>query len=282
MPDRGAVIYRYDGSFAGFLSVVFASFEKREQPVQIMSRDQIQTVLFPIKEIETDKEKASRVRAGIRSRMSENGWQKVRLGFDTCHPEKELLLLRFIRLGMRLGKRVCWMLADDTVAELENALKHLTGEAHQYKGFVRFSEAGGVLAAVIEPKNRVLPLLAPHFSDRYANEAFLIFDKTHREMLLYRPHRYVIIPVENYELPLPGTEERLFRSLWKSYYETIGIKERENPRCRMGHMQKRYWKHLTEMDSDVPPRIDGQDGLPTDGHKLKDRIQLTDTADSSL
>lgn len=251
MPDGRAVIYRYDGSFAGFLSAVFAAYEKKEEPVLFITHEQEQTVLFPVREIETEVGKASRVRDGIRHRMTECGWQKIRLGFDTCHPEKELLLLRYIRLGMRLGSRVCRMPAEETVAELEKAVKHLTGEAHQYKGFVRFSVYDGVLAAVIEPKNRVLPLLAPHFSDRYANDAFLIYDKTHREMLLYRPGRYTILPVEEYELPPAGAEEQAFRSLWKSYYETVGIKERENPRCRMTHMQKRFWKHLTEMDPEV-------------------------------
>lgn len=251
MSDRTTVVYRYDGSFAGLLCCVFESFAQKELPVQILSAEENQTVLFPIRDIETDPQKAERVKAGIRRQMSEAGYRQVKLGFLTCHPEKELLLLRFIRMGMKLGKKVCYMLTDPVVAELERAVKHLTGEAHQYKGFVRFSVYEPVLAAVIEPKNRVLPLLAPHFCDRYANDPFLIYDKTHGSILLYRPHQHAIIPVEEYHLPEAEAEEQTFRSLWKSYYEAIVIEERENPKCRMGNMQKRYWKHLTELDPKV-------------------------------
>jgi len=248
MSDRTAVIYRYDGSFHGLMCAVFESYERKETPIQICSDGAFQTMLFSVREIETDLAKAKRVKAGVLQKMSKLGWEQIRLCFLSCHPEKELLILRFIRMGMKLGKKACYMLTDPTVAELEKAIKHLTGEAHQYKGFVRFSIYENILVSLIEPKNRVLPLLARHFSDRYPNETFLIYDKTHAEMLVYRPKRYQILSVEEYSLPEAETEEQFFRSLWKNYYDTIAIEGRENPRCRMGHMQKRYWNHLTEMD----------------------------------
>ena len=31
-----------------------------------------------------------------------------------------------------------------------------------------------------------------------------------------------------------------------TYQGTVAIPERENPRCRLSHMPKRYWNHLTE------------------------------------
>ena len=38
-----------------------------------------------------------------------------------------------------------------------------------------------------------------------------------------------------------------FEELWKTFYNSVNIKERENLRLRNQHMPKRYWKHLTEI-----------------------------------
>ena len=50
----------------------------------------------------------------------------------------------------------------------------------------------------------------------------------------------------------PGEEEALYRRLWRSFYDTISIEERYNPRCRMTHMPKRYWGTMTEFQREEP------------------------------
>lgn len=111
---------------------------------------------------------------------------------------------------------------------------------------MRFSDYSGVLGAEIEPKNRVLPLLRRHFCDRYANEAFFIYDRTHKELLVYAKNHSRILPMDSLQLALPGDEEVAFRRLWKRFYETITIKERYNPRCQNTFMPKRYRGTMTE------------------------------------
>ena len=106
------------------------------------------------------------------------------------------------------------------------------------------------MTAVIEPKNFVLPLIAPHFCDRYPNETFFIYDESHGAALVSAPGKHAIIPVDGYERPEAGEEERKFRALWKLFYDTIAIEGRYNPKCRMTHMQKRYWKHMTELNGE--------------------------------
>lgn len=41
--------------------------------------------------------------------------------------------------------------------------------------------------------------------------------------------------------------EQGYSALWKQYFETMGTKERVNPRCQRQFMPTRYWKHLTEL-----------------------------------
>ena len=70
-------------------------------------------------------------------------------------------------------------LYDETLYPVLKAVRNLNGEAHLLRGFVRFSEFSGVLASEIEPKNRVLPILRGYFCERYQNERFFIYARTH-------------------------------------------------------------------------------------------------------
>jgi probable DNA metabolism protein len=250
MPDRSNLIYLYDGSFEGLLCCIFESYDRKEIPADIVSPAVSQAVLLPGKEIATDSRKANRVLTSIPRRMGRDALDFVRHAFLTCLPQKELHILLFLRLGYEHGPAVMGMLAEDAVHRLFKAVKHLQNESHLLKGFLRFSVFSNVLVGEIEPKNYVLPLLAQHFRQRFPEERFLIFDRTHGMALVYRPYRSAIIAAAEPALPEPDAEEQSFRELWRLFYETIEVRGRHNPKCRMSHMPKRYWKYMTEFGGD--------------------------------
>ena len=39
-----------------------------------------------------------------------------------------------------------------------------------------------------------------------------------------------------------------FQKMWKDFYDTVAVEGRENERCRMTHMPKRFWKHMPEFE----------------------------------
>ncbi|WP_419185499.1 DUF4130 domain-containing protein [Clostridium phoceensis] len=41
-----------------------------------------------------------------------------------------------------------------------------------------------------------------------------------------------------------------YRRLWRRFYDPTAIRERENPRCRMTNMPKRFWGTMTEFQPD--------------------------------
>lgn len=258
MYQRSDIIYLYDGSFEGFLSCVFESFLSKQRPYDMISQDLSQPTLIAQQWIATDLAKAARVKTGIGKKISEEALYLVSNGFCTCYPQRELLLLDFIRLGFKYGKTVCEHLADPTVSALQKAVLFLKRESHQYLGFVRFSVFDKGLVSIIEPKNSVLPTIAPHFCDRYANELFIIYDKTHHSALIHKPPKRAIVDIDEFILPEADKTERFYRELWGSYFDTIAIRERNNPRCQMTHMQKRYWKHLTEMQNPAKSSSDNK------------------------
>ena len=180
----------------------------------------------------------------------------------TCMPVREMRLLRFLRLGYEKGRAVMDMLHDEAVQPLLAAVNHLAREAHLYTGFVRFTQNAGVLASVIEPKNRVLPLIAQHFIDRYPNESFVIFDKTHREALVSQRGHGRIAPLEALELPEPDDLERAVRALWRRFHQAVGIRERRNYVCQRTHLPLRYRRMMTEFELDPVGRDAPREAMP--------------------
>ena len=244
------VCCQYDGTFAGFLCCVFDSYLNREDPVEF--RTDFCCSLYPLRTVETDKAHAKRVYHSFAKKPGKEGQELVTRGFLTCLPEKELWLWRFIRLGYERGPILLRDLTEPTVDRLRKAVQHLEHEAHQYTGFVRFSDLNGVLVGEIEPKNRVLPLLRPHFCGRYPQECFVLHDRAHQEALFHQPGpgAWAILPVEDFSLGPADHTELVYRNLWRTFYDTIAIQGRYNPKCRMTHMPKRYWSMMTEFQKD--------------------------------
>ena len=85
---------------------------------------------------------------------------------------------------------------------------------------------------------------------RYRNEDFLIFDKTHKVALIHEKRALRIVAAEHIDFPAVSEEEARYRALWKHFYDTVSIQGRENPRCRMTHMPKRYWENMVEMEGE--------------------------------
>ncbi len=251
MLERTDIAYAYDGSFDGLMCCVFEAFEKKESPALLLSPGRDQLCLFELRPIQTDPMKADRVTAGVAKRVCMPALELVEQGYLCRAEEIDLHILRFLRLAFRVGPPVLDMLTEPAVDALFRAVRHLSGEAHLLKGFIRFREAGGALLAEIEPKNRVLPLLRAHFCDRFGGELFMIYDKTHREALVHQDGRSGIFPMELLDLPAISDGERYLRAMWQRFYSTIGISERENPACRRSHMPKRYWDHMLEMNAEL-------------------------------
>lgn len=259
--------YYYDGSFDGFLCCIFESYVHKETPTDICCDEEALPSLFACRSVQTDYAHAGRVLRKV-TKLSPYAAELLRKGFLTCLPGKELCLYRLVSRLLKDGPAFLKDPSDDVFYPVFKAVRHLQGEAHLLKGFVRFSELGGVLGGEIEPKNRVLPLLRSHFCARYQNEAFFLFDRTHKEALFYAAGRAVIRPLDDFKMEAPDETEAHYRLLGKRFYETVAIRERENPRCRQTQMPKRYWGTMTEFQDEsyfkpkTPPAAVSAPGAP--------------------
>ena len=245
------MIYLYDGSFEGFLCCVFESYVHKKEVLTAICRDEdFAPSLFASRTVATDASHAKRVLRKLYT-LSPYASNLVHKGFLSCMPEKEMHLYRLIVKLLQEGCGFLRNFSDETLYPILSAVRHLNSETHLLKGFIRFSDLGGVLGSEIEPKNRVLPVLRSHFCARYKNEAFFIYDRTHKEALFYAGGASVICPLEDFQMAPPDEEEAAYRTLWKRFYDTIAIKERYNPSCRMRNMPKRYWGTMTEFQNEA-------------------------------
>ena len=243
------MVYYYDGSFEGLLCCIFDSYANKEVLTAIYHDEDDLPTLFASRMIETNRDHATRVLRRV-VKSSAYAAELLHKGFLTCLPEKEMYLYRMVVRLLKEGAGFLRNFSDETVYPIASAVRHLNGEAHLLKGFIRFSELGAVLGSEIEPKNRVLPLLRSHFCARYREEKFFIYDRTNHEALFYAEGKAVIRPLEFFQMAPPDESEAHYRVLWKRFYDTIAIKERHNPKCRMTQMPKRYWNTMTEFQEE--------------------------------
>lgn len=246
------VVYRYDGSFQGFLCCVAQTFFDKALPLGIEALDEPQATLFPVREVETREEIVGRMERSIPEKISPLAWDMVRQGFLTCMEEKEIRLLRFVLLGYKVGPKVTRMATHDDVDALNRALLYLKNEAHYHVEFLRFADFGDFLGATITPNNTVLPLIAQHFCERFNTENFMIYEKTHQLGFFHqRGGKRDFFHADNIQLPPHSAEEEEYRALWKHFYDTIAVEGRINPKLRRGNMPMRYWTNMTEFQRGV-------------------------------
>ncbi|MGI6176503.1 MAG: TIGR03915 family putative DNA repair protein [Christensenellales bacterium] len=243
----GEIVYHYDGGLAGFFCCVHACVYSKTMPLAILPEGEAQPCLMPVQVIQTNGETACRVRDSVNEHIGARALELVETVFLSCMREKEMALLRFLIKGYREGKRAAYMLGHPEVAPLLDAERHLLRERQLLLGFVRFTEYDGALVSIITPKNFILPLIARHFIMRYSCENFMIYDQTHQAALIYYDRKKRIVPLQALELPVVSEKEEQYQTLWKRFYEQIAISARENPKCRMSHMPKRYWEHMPEV-----------------------------------
>ena len=236
MKQRQDITYVYDGSYEGMLTCVFRCYEDKFIPAQVL----VQPSLLPYSRIFTDKSKAARVTRGVARTMGRMAENVIRTVYLADSEQKEMAVIRFVVYGMAAGEHACRDLAHPDVAEVYELFRAVNREKRMCMERLKFSVIGDVLVSVVAPTHNVLPLIAPHFVQRFPNEDIFIYDKAHKLGLTYSHGRTQITQIENFEPAEADEDEETYRRLWKIFFDTVEIKERHNPRCQKNHMPGRY------------------------------------------
>lgn len=166
-------VYRYDGTFQGFLCCIFESYSRKEIPAAVCAPDRGQISFYDSCEIVTDPARAQRVARGL-ERLGPMVKERITTGFLSDDPEHELILLRFARICFEKGPAAARATGDPDVCAAFDLERAVNNEACKYIEFIRFEQRDMMLGTVIHPKNRILPLLRGHFCSRLPDEDFMI------------------------------------------------------------------------------------------------------------
>lgn len=233
-----AGVYYYDGSFAGLLTLLAPLLPQATLPDVICIDPLPQQGLFAeVMVVETDQQVVEQFRAELEQRLTPSCLKLIRQVFLADQPERELLICRYLLLAWQVGKGINGMLAHPHVAPLWKLGQQVGREAHRYLGFVRFQEVqGGFYYAAIAPDHRILPLIAHHFAARFRDQQWVIHDVKHGEGIVYDRLRreWLILPMATHAEPDLTRAEVHFQELWRHYFRTLAIAERQNLRLQQG------------------------------------------------
>lgn len=167
--DDLELAYVHDGSLEGLLTAVFLAFERKEYPSDVSASCRFMPRLGQrIVEVETNMERAWRVRAGIIRVCGMETYQCVVAASLSDEPDAGSSILSFVRYAMKRGPRARFDKAASDVERFAEIVRSVRNERHYWVQFMRFSKTcDGVYVAVCNPKASVVPLLMGWFSARF-------------------------------------------------------------------------------------------------------------------
>lgn len=250
--------WQYDKSFEGLLSAVFDAYTRKAFPDRLLGEGEAPLLGVRLSHsVENKPEKAERVFAGLKRLLPEMAMNRLCLVWFSELPGSDELLFRYMRLIFDNRADMEGDCANPDVLAVRQVAKKVGHEAQLMLGFTRFQKtAQGVYFAPIAPKYNVLNLMLPHFTDRFSDQPWVLYDLKRSFGVYHAPgsrHCFHEVffdasQVQNGRLAddLLADNERLFQELWKGYFAATAIKERANPRLQARCMPRRYWPYMTE------------------------------------
>ena len=243
-------IYLYDGSFKALLILVFNLIKFKKIPLDIKSENEYEANLID-EPVYVNVKLTSKTINNVIKILPSNIYLRIYYVYLSNNKNKEMIIYEFLKNFMIYKESIINRRNIDSVNELIRISKYVGSEAHKLKGFLRFKKMKDFYYASINPTNSVISILANHFKRRLSNENWIINDTNRGIYAIYDKNKITYLKKEdilklNLEL---SSDEMFYEKLWKEFFNTIGIKERQNLKCQMNFMPKKYWKNIIEMEN---------------------------------
>ncbi|MDD4796997.1 MAG: TIGR03915 family putative DNA repair protein, partial [Eubacteriales bacterium] len=231
-------------SLDGLFSAVHAAWQRDDDIRDIRSTPPAQLDLFTrLEPIETNVEHAQAVLHLLEKKLGAASVTHMALCWLSELPFCGRDILRYAALGLTMGRKLDGMQAHPVVRAVQDTAGKVSFEVHRLSGLLRFEQADGGYYAVVEPDHNILALLSQHFVQRMGDCHWCIEDARRG---LYAIHDGGLFFSSHPPEQLLPTGDDPFAALWRTYYDTIAIEGRFNPRLQRRFMPRRYWKHLVE------------------------------------
>lgn len=247
----------YDGTFEGYLSVVFEVYKRKLEPTEITAKEHFQHTMFTSKEeITTDFDHAERVWKGLQQKLKPELNQIPYSAWLSGEKGIEMALLEYIRQAFILPLSVEGNFGDANILTVRKAARRVMREAMRVLQFVRFQcTLDGIYFSAISPEYDVLPLTIKQLQNRFADQNWVVYDLKRDYGFYYNKKTSEEITLADKSFSrstgaMPANllqeEEGFYQQAWMGYCKSTTIRERLNPKLQRQHMPKRFWKYLTE------------------------------------
>ena len=248
-------ILRYDGSFYSLICVLVPWLRQRNLPDGIERENARQPLLFAGEETaptsSTDLALASSACDPQVFRLpgvSRETWQNAWHAFLSEAPNVELAVARYLLLAIEKQSKVDSFMADERVRLIQRLAKKVTFERHRFLGLLRFRSIGdNIYYASIKPDHFILPILAPFFVERFADQRWIIHDRRREMAAVYDLRAWTITERAAADLPAVSPQEDSTQKLWQCFFDSIAVRERLNLALQQKFIPKKYWQDLTEL-----------------------------------
>ena len=251
-------VVTFDGSYDGFLCIIFAHYYDALVPATIMHDAEL--TLFSsgfgdTRHIQTCPTKAARVANGLRNKVSDRASHNVYLAFHAAQEGRLATIFDYVKLAFKLGHMVDSHLNIDCVRATHKLAGVVARESHLLNGFCRFVETTqGVLYSPITPRNDVLPIIVNHFSQRLMGLPWIIHDKHRNRAAVYDGNNYTTCSVPaNATIEYANTELET-QELWVKFFNALAIDARKNPKLQRQMLPLYFRKNMTEFVAQFPKK----------------------------
>lgn len=245
----------FDGTWNGLLTAIFEVYEYKFKAVSIARVGNTASLFSEAHTVITQAEKAERVRKQLEKLVGKRMFQDLYKTFLSETDEAANLIFNYVQYVISAGGDAARNFSNPFVLGVQQTARKVHREKHRMEAFVRFQcSSDNLYYAWIEPDFDVLPIIAIHFKNRYADQQWLIYD-TKRKYGLHYDLKTVQEVTINFDMDINnkasiakiyGEKEELYQTLWKQYFKSVNIKARKNTKLHIQHMPKRYWKYLVE------------------------------------
>ena len=268
-------IYCFDGTLTGLLCCVFRAFQFREYEVEIHAytskqnsafHHSLQDNLFNVSiDVVSDEAHAQRVWMALKQKLSNNALRQLYYAFLAENTDAYQHIFNYcIYIFRHAQTQQVHSLEKNythpSVLAIAQWAKKVGREKHRMEAFVRFKKSSdGVFLSLIAPDFNVLPLIQRHFRNRYQDQRWLIYDEKRHFGIYYDLDQVQEVDLSaqtiDAQKEIGGSQqflidlddqEVLYDQLWKDYFQSINIKERQNIKLHVQCVPKRYWRYLNE------------------------------------
>lgn len=261
------IIYVCEDSLTGIFSGIYEVWKRKmtAEEADLEVGDSFERRLFcEYIFCKAEERKALAVIRMIQKNLGADVYEKISYALLSADRRKAEMVFRAMLEAKKLSRkdRLMEHLGNEAVRAVFGMYRQVANEAHHYKGFVRFRELKNkTLFAKIEPKHAVLPCIAEHFADRFPQENWVIYDKTHEVFLIHeKGKRYYFLQQYMCMKGDSGSaqniagvfseEEMDYEALWKEFVQSISVAERENRALQNQNLPLRFRTNLVEFSKE--------------------------------